>query len=60
VNARVMPMPVSGSPNPPGQDGQAGKRPRYSLRMLVRTVVGVLIVLLLIISAAAIVAGING
>ena len=43
MNARVMPTSVSGSPNPPGQDGQADKRPRYSLRMLVPTVVGVLI-----------------
>jgi len=52
-------MSISESPNPPGQNGQAGKPPRFSLRMLVRTVVGVLIVLLLIISAAAVVAGIQ-
>lgn len=59
VNARVMPMSINQSPNPPGPDGQAGKPPRFSLRMLVRAVVGVLIVLLLIISAAAVVAGIQ-
>jgi signal transduction histidine kinase len=52
-------MSVSDSPDSPGRDKQAGKPPRFSLRTLVRAVVGALISLLLIISATAVVAGIQ-